>query len=446
MQRSGQMNQPEKWGIIGGGIMGLSLAKQLSRAGRQAVVIESAPEIGGLTASWQLNGHTWDKFYHVILPDDGYTRDLIDDLQLTDKLRWKETRTGFYVDDNYYSISSLMEFLKFPPINLWDKFRLGLTILAGSYSNNWEKLEQIPVTTWLTRWSGKKTFNKIWLPLLKAKLGTQYAETSAAFIITTIQRLYKARKKGSKKEVFGYVDGGYATILDAFKKKLLDQNVAIHTHAKVREVLATEDGKVLIRMDDGNTHLVDKAIVTLPAPLAAKICRGLAVDETRKLNDIKYLGMICMSCILKLPLKGFYVTNIADDQLPFTGVIEMTALVDRKHFGGNSLVYLPKYVSSEDPLFQATDEEITSWFLASFAKMYPELNQEDILAYAVARARHVIALPVMNYSGNVHQIRTSLPGIYIVNSALITDGTLNVNETLKIALNSLEQILSNTNH
>ena len=136
------------------------------------------------------------------------------------------------------------------------------------------------------------------------------------------------------------------------------------------------------------------------------------------------------------------MTNIADERLPFTGVIEMTALVDRSSFGGNSLVYLPKYVNTEDPLFGTTDEEITAYFIASLKLMVPQLKDEDILARAVAKARHVIALPAINYSKNVPPVITSIKDVYIINSALITDGTLNVNETVKIADSRLKQILS----
>ena len=44
--------------------------------------------------------------------------------------------------------------------------------------------------------------------------------------------------------------------------------------------------------------------------------------------------------------------------MPFTAVIEMSALVDRQQFGGNRLVYLPKYVDPADPLFEQSDEQI----------------------------------------------------------------------------------------
>ena len=73
-------------------------------------------------------------------------------------------------------------------------------------------------------------------------------------------------------------------------------------------------------------------------------------------------GIVCPSLLLARPLGGFYVTNITDP-MPFTGVIETTALVDRAAFGGRSLVYLPKYVPADDPHFAEPDAALKARFL-----------------------------------------------------------------------------------
>jgi protoporphyrinogen oxidase len=146
--------------------------------------------------------------------------------------------------------------------------------------------------------------------------------------------------------------------------------------------------------------------------------------------------------LLRKPLAGFYVTNITDPWVPFTAVIEMSALVDRKEFAGHSLVYLPKYVPSDDPAFGRSDEELRSTFLAALAKMYPQFDPADVLAFQVSRVRQVFALPTLGYSDRVPGINTSQPGIHVVSSAQILNGTLNVNETIQLAEKALPQLLS----
>ncbi|RQW11068.1 FAD-dependent oxidoreductase, partial [candidate division KSB1 bacterium] len=356
--------------------------------------------------------------------------------------KWVETKTGFYADGTLHSMSNTFEFLRFPPLVLLDKFRLGLTILRAAHIRNWRKLETQTVSDWLRRWSGENTFAKIWQPLLRAKLGETYQSTSAAFIWATIQRMYAARKSGLKKEMFGYIPGGYARILDEISQQLTRENVRIENQRRAEKITSTPDSRLKVLFAQGAEETYDHLIITIPSPLAAGICPELTEEEKRQLNALQYLGVICASVLLKKPLSEYYVTNITDPGFPFTGVIEMSALVDRNFFSGNALVYLPKYVTHDDPAFELTDAEIEEQFLPALMRMHPELKAEDVTSFHVSRARRVFALSTLHYSEKLPPIRTSMPGVYILNSAHIVNGTLNVNETIKLADSTLPRILS----
>lgn len=434
--------QSEKCGIVGGGIMGMTLALRLTQQGKKVTLFEAAPELGGLASSWKMGDAEWDKFYHVILLSDFGTRGILKEIGLEDKIEWVETKTGFYMNGKLHSMSDTIEFLKFPTLNLIDKFRLGLTIIVASRIKNWRRLEKIPVTEWLQKWSGTNTFNKIWLPLLRAKLGDSYTKTSAVFIWATIQRLYGARRSGLKKEMFGYVQGGYKRVIEAFKQKLIAEGVEIKTNYVAVEIKASDNSKAQIKFSDGVVEKFDKVISTLPSSLSAKICNGLSAAEIQKLNNIDYLGVICVAVLLDKPISNFYVTNITDSWVPFTGVIEMSALVDKKYFNNNHLVYLPKYVTQTDPLFNYSDEEIKKFFLTNFKKMYPWLTDDNLKFVGVARAKHVITVLTKNYSQNLPNVKTSIPNVSIINTSYILDGTLNVNETIRVAETKLKEILT----
>lgn len=420
--------------------MGMTLALRLAQQGQRVTLFEAAPDLGGLVSSWKMDDVEWDKFYHVILLSDSYTRGILREIGLDDSVKWVETKTGFYMDGKLHSMSDTMEFLKFPALSLFDKFRLGLTILVASRIKNWKRLEKIPVTAWLRKWSGRNTYNKIWLPLLKAKLGDTYSKTSAVFIWATIQRLYGARRSGLKKEMFGYVPGGYKLVTETFKKKLLDMGVDIKTGHVATEVKAAGGSKLHAVFTDGIKYEFDKIVSTLPSSASAKLCSGLTENEINRLNKIEYMGVICVAVLLRKPVSPFYITNITDTWVPFTGVIEMSALVDKAYFNGYSLVYLPKYVLSTDAVFTKSDEEIRSYFIANFRKMYPDFSEDDIRFAGVARARHVITVLAENYSENLPAVTTSVPGYYIVNTSHILDGTLNVNETIKVAETKLKEV------
>ena len=418
--------------ILGGGILGMTIALRLAEKGYQVDLFEANEVLGGLTAPWQIDQITWDKYYHVILLSDTFTRKILKETGLEEKTRWVETKTGFYSEGKLHSMSNLIEFFKFPTINLIDKFRLGLTIYVASRIKNWQRLETVLVEKWLRKWSGKNTFNKIWLPLLKSKLGDSYKETSASFIWATIQRMYAARRTGLKKEMFGYVEGGYATILNAFQELLGKKGVNIHTAHKVETVKRTSGG-IEISFANGEKMEFDRVVSTLPSKITSKIYPALHQEETHKLSSIQYLGVVCSSLLLKKPLSPYYVTNITDDDNPFTGIIEMGALVDRQNFGGHSLVYLPKYLKADHPFFQKTDSEVEKIFLDTLFRMYPTLKKEDVVTIKTTRSPHVFALPGLSYSKNLAPMKSSIEGFYVVNSSYITNSTLNVNDTVQLA-------------
>jgi protoporphyrinogen oxidase len=429
----------KRWGILGGGILGMTLALRLRQAGHEVVLCEAADELGGLASAWNLGGVTWDKHYHVILLSDAHLRGLLAELDLEQDTVWNETRTGFYTDGKLYSMSNTLEFLRFPPLGLWDKLRLGATIFYAARIKNWKKLESIPVSAWLTRWSGERTFEKIWQPLLRAKLGENHRKASAAFIWAIIARMYAARRTGLKKEMFGYVKGGYARILQHFGHKLEIEGVDLRLKHAVEHV-ESEGGQVQVAFRNSRSETFDRVVLTTPAPVAARLVPALNDEEKTRLHGIQYQGIICASLLLKQPLAGYYVTNITDEA-PFTAVIETSALVQRGEFNGSCLVYLPKYVVPDDPAFALSDEEIREQFLAALERMYPHFRRDDVLAFRVSRVRHVLAISTLNYSEKLPPMITSVPGVSIVNSAHIINGTLNVNETIQLAERAATRLL-----
>lgn len=433
------MSGKQSWAIVGGGLLGMRTAELLARAGGDVTLFEAADHLGGLADAWQLGDVQWDRHYHVTLLSDLELRSLLQELDLQQQIRWVETKTGFFTDGRLHSMSNTVEFLKFPPLGLIDKLRLGGTIFLGSRLKNWRKLEGVLVEDWLRRWSGKRTTEKIWLPLLRAKLGENYRETSAAFIWATIARMYAARRSGLKKEMFGYVSGGYGRVIDAYEQRLGDLGVRIRTGSPVQQAVP-RDGGVVVNLPESEEDF-DSVVLTVPSPLISRMCPDLSEEEHTRHTGIRYQGIVCASVLLKEPLSPYYVTNITDDWVPFTAVIEMSALVDRSELGGRALVYLPRYADPSDPVFETSDEQLRESFVSALQRMYPHFRPEHVEAFRVSRVRHVVGLSTLDYSTQLPPMRTSLPGIYAVNSAQIVNGTLNVNETLCLAKRAFREML-----
>ncbi len=427
--------------------MGLSLALELTRAGYRVTVFDEAPELGGLASAWSIGDVTWDRHYHVTLASDAHTRAFLAELGLEAEIQWVVTRTGFYDGQALVSISSTPELLRLPGLNLVDKARLGATIWHGSRVRDWARLEEIPVVDWLTQWSGRRTVERLWRPLLRAKLGDDYEECSAAFIWATIQRLYAARRSGLKREMFGYVPGGYARVMARAHEILSGRGCVFRLGRRVTSIERMTGGLQVGSEDSqspeaADVEVFDRVVVTAPPPVAARLCPQLGARERQAMARVGYHGIVCASMLLERPLADYYLTYITDTSLPFTAVVEMTAFVDAAELGGRHLVYLPKYVTEDDPFFQVSDDQVQDRFLRGIETMYPAFDRGQVLDFRVSRVRRVFATPVLGYSQHVPPVTTSVPGLYCVNSAQIVNGTLNVNETLGQATAVLPAVLA----
>ena len=434
-QSNNQLVRNRQIGILGGGITGLAAAFYLLRAGAKVSVLEAGTQVGGLATYFNFGEFSWDKFYHCITTSDSALLQLIDDLGLTASLRWTETKVGFFADGELYSMSSALDFLRFPPLNLWQKARLGFGVLYASRIKDGRPLEKLLATDWLIKVFGVQNYRKMWGPLLKCKLGACREETSAAFIWTYIARYYSTREKGaSQKERLGYVQGGYRTVFTRLVEEILAMGGEIRTNTPVQRLAASPAGGIEVTTPTGCSHF-DQVISTIPSQPFANIAPQLAHDYVQNLTQVKYLGVVCFALLVKRQLSPYYVLNLTDEDLPFTGIIEMTNLISREETAGYHLVYLPKYTVPGDPLFDISEQALWQVFRSGLQKVFPDLQHTDIEKSYLFRERLVQPVPILHYSAIVPDMRTNLGGLFLANSTQIINSNLNNNAMVKIARN-----------
>jgi protoporphyrinogen oxidase len=455
---------PRKIAVVGGGVTGLVAAMRLSQAGDFKVTLfEASDRLGGLSSFYEWEDVAWDRFYHVILSTDTVLLELVRELGLADQLFWRDTRTGFFGDRRLVSMSSTLDFFRFPFMSLWQKFRMGLGIFYCSRIKNASKLDRIYAREWLTRIFGRRVYESIWEPLLRSKLGAAREKTSAAFIWATISRLYGARQNSgsSKKEQMGHVRGGYRTILSAAEKRLLELGVELKKGTPVEKVTRcsgqdalsapgeapARDGRRFLLQAGDQGFEFDNVVLTVDCPTVLKLVEGITDTGQiywRNLREVEYLGVICLFLVLKRRLSPYYVINLLDKELPFTGIIEATNVVSPGDTGGKHIVYLPKYVTRDDPVRKKSDDEITSIFIDKLRTVYPHLKDQDILHSRVFRAECVQPLQAIDFLSRAGSMKTPVDGMYLVNTSMIYNSTLNNNAAADLALRAAATILDDT--
>ena len=449
-------------GIVGGGIMGITLGYLLSRRGVKVEIFEASPVLGGLAGPIILpDGAAVDRFYHAILSSDAHLMELCNELGIADQLRFNVTRTAFYHQGGLYTMNNIVEFLQFKPLSLIDRFRLGLTVVYAGLWKDWRELESIPVEAWLKRVSGERTYNDIWGPMLRAKFDGAFNDTPATYMWSRLVRTKSTRKGVNQKEMSGHLIGGYATLMRAMAARIEAAGGVIHLKRPVQEIVI-EDGAARggvhaaertagrfsnapvahgLRLG-GEFRGFDAVVSTMQAPLFEKLIPNAPAEYRQYLLQTEYLGCVCPLLVLDRPLTGFWTLNITDGRVPFTGVIETTSYIDPQYAGGHHLVYIPKYTAPGSEWFAKPDDEVKAIWLKNLKVMFPEFDESWVRYFLVHRERYVEPLHRLNETHLIPEMTTPVNGLFLATTAQIYPALTNGESVTRHARAAMAQVLS----
>jgi protoporphyrinogen oxidase len=430
-------------GIIGGGIMGISLGYFLTRMGAQVEIFEASPVLGGLAGPIILeDGTAVDRFYHAILSSDAHLRKLCADLGIDDQLRFKETKMGFFYKGSIHPMNNMVDFLRFPPLGWIDRFRLGLTILYAQFVNDWKKLESVSVEKWLLAISGKRTYENIWKPMLNAKFDGGFENTPATYIWSRLVRVKSTRSGVNQKEESGHLIGGYITLIKALTREIEEAGGKVYLRQAVKEIVFDEDRAVGIKVGE-EFRSFDAVAATLQTPIFQRLIPNARNDYLDFLSKTQYLGIIAPLLVLDRPLSGYWTLNITDESLPFTGVIETTTYIEPEFVGGHHLVYLPKYTTPGSELQKKTDEEIKEIWMQNLEKMFSDFDRKWVRYFLVHRERYVEPLHGLNETHLIPEIVTPMKNLFLATTAQIYPALTNGESVSRHARTAAELMMEN---
>lgn len=362
--------------VIGGGVSGLASAFYLARAGVAVSLFESADEPGGLASTFQFDGVNYDRFYHVMLPSDGSLLELLGDLALGEDVYWQKTALGFVHGRRAYDLETPLDLLRFKPVPLVDRLRLGLTALYAAHFARPGNLDNVLLVDWLKRLSGKRAFEKLWRPLLEAKFGEAHDRIPALWYHASFNR-----EKGTGEEVKGYVVGGYHRIMRTLIAALEELGVVLTMGTGIRSLDLNPAGKPVLVMD-GRSETFDAVVVATPFPIIARLMQGPSVapyaDSLE--SDLDYQGVLNVLVMLRQQATEHYWLPVVDSEVPFRGIVETTHVLDLSDTGGHHLVYLLNYVHRSDELFQRDPRKIESEYVGAFLGLVPGISNRDVVA------------------------------------------------------------------
>jgi protoporphyrinogen oxidase len=394
------------------------------------VVFETGAQPGGLATWCDYGPFVWDRFYHVITPGDRDLLGLIDELGLGAEVVWRPTRVGFLWRNRLLSMSNNREFLTFPALSPLAKLRLGLGILYTIRIRDASRYENVTAAEWLPRVFGRHVASTMWTPLLESKFGVLADRVPASFMVVTIQRAFGARAGGGGSERLGYLHGGYRTFLQRIVERITSHGGEVRLGTSVVAIEPDPAGAAI--RTAGGREVFDRVVSTIPNPLFRRLAASVTDLEGGTTGEPAFLGVICLALVLRRALSPYYVTNLIQRDLPFTGVVEYTALADpAEEMAGHHLVYLPRYDVPESPWFERSDQDIVEDGLGGLERIWPEIRSW-VVRTVVNRERRVQALWLPGTRQRTSPLRSRSAPIESITAELVGLDTLNNNAVIRL--------------
>jgi protoporphyrinogen oxidase len=155
--------------VIGAGPMGLAAAYELVKAGRHVKLLERDDRIGGMSAHTDFAGTRIERYYHFVCRPDETTFAYLREFGLEDRLRWVQTKMGFYFNGTLYDWGHPLALLRFPGLGLIDKARYALHVMHAKSIGDWRPYDSLSSTEWLQRWIGPRAYDVLWRSLFHYK-------------------------------------------------------------------------------------------------------------------------------------------------------------------------------------------------------------------------------------------------------------------------------------
>jgi protoporphyrinogen oxidase len=425
-------------GIIGGGYAGLTAAYELQKKGYAITVLEKYDAWGGQAATLPLLGTRIEHFYHHLFGSDAHILGLMDELGLSDQLRWIESKVGWFYEGRISDFVTPMDLIRFRPLNLFNRIKLGLMYLYLQRVNDWQRLETITAHDWIIKNMGQEIYDKVWGPLLRGKFGEMANQVSMTWLWGKIKVRGSSRQGATATEKLAYPMGSFEIITQALVDRLQAGGADMRLHHEVTGLTTDPDDpqRVTGVVTAKETLPFDAVIATVPGYNLLEIAPpSLGGEYAERLRSVRYQAALVLLMVSKQSLSRIYWMNIADRSMPFVAVIEHTNYVPPSEYQGRHLLYVSNYLERDDPRFQMKADELFDLYLPHLQQINPAFQADWIEKKIVLRAEAGQPVITCGYSQRIPDHRTPLQGLYLANTLQIYPEDRGTNYSVRLGQN-----------
>lgn len=405
------MTTPKRVAVLGAGPMGLAVAYQLCRDGHQPVIFEADDRVGGMTASFDFSGLRIERYYHFHCISDAGFLQMLDELGLADRMRWTETRMGYWFGKRLQRWGNPIALLQFKGVGLTAKLRYGLHAFLSTKRKDWRPLDHVEATGWIKRWVGEEAWRSLWQRLFDYKFYDYSDNLSAAWIWSRIRRIGNSRYSIFR-EKLGYLDGGSDTLLHAMQQWIASLGGEFRLSTPVTRVRIEDD--VVKGVDTPNGfEAFDTVVSTIPLPFVPRIMPDLQQDILAKFAALKNVAVVCVIAKLRKRVSENFWVNTNDDDMDIPGFVEYTNLRPLDQH----IVYVPFYMPGNHPKYGDADEVFTDKVRRYLKTINPDLHDDDFIDIKASRYRYAQPICPPNYLQSIPPRKLPVDGLWVADTS-----------------------------
>ncbi|MEN3363078.1 MAG: hypothetical protein V7606_352 [Burkholderiales bacterium] len=427
--------------IVGAGFTGLTAGLDLARARKKVLILEADAAPGGLAGTFEFrDGVTVEKFYHHWFNNDAYVPRLVKELGLEDQVLTLPSRTGMYYNGRMWRLSTPLDLLRFSPLSLIDRIRLGLLVFQVRRIKDWKTIEHLSIREWLEPLCGRNVFRIVWEPLIQSKFSVHAEQVNAVWFWKKLVLRGSTRDKHGGEQL-AYFKGGFGRLAHAVANEICKNGGEIRYSTRVTTA-KEKNGRVHALVTSAGEACAREFLLTPAFSIIADIFDGSADPEwIQSLRRINYLGNVCLVLQLDRSLSDTYWLNVNDPGFPFVGVIEHTNFDRPENYEGKHIVFLSRYLAREDPVWSYADDLYLEFALEHLKRMFPEFDRCWVEDYRVWRAEYAQPVTGRNYSRHVPGQDTPFKNAIVSTMAQVYPEDRGTNYAIREGANAARTIL-----
>jgi len=428
-------------GVIGGGIAGLTTALRLAQAGHRVTLWERGPRLGGQAVAFPVGDAHLEHFYHHLFQSDREIVALIEELGISDHLVWLPSNVGYFADGRIWPLNGALDLLRLGFIPFLDRVRIGVVTAYLQRVKRWQRFETVTAHDWLRRALGKRAYDRTLGAQLRAKFGRYHDQVAMVWFWGKIWLRTTSRRSPLETEKLGYIMGSFNVLIAAMAEGARAAGATLEVGREPDALRQTATGAWEVTLPD-EVVTCDAIVATVPSPVLMRLVPDLAADYRARLSGLTYEAAAVALLQLDRPLSSIYWLNIADPELPFTGIIEHTNFISADHYGGKHFVYLSTYLEPDNPFFTMPEAELIDAYLPYLRRINPEFERGWIEQWWVFRERSAQPIVTLNYRDKIPPHRTGLPGLYLANTSQIYPEDRGTNYSVRLG-NRIAELVTN---